>query len=238
MKKCLMFAFFVFLSFVVFFSCKTGNRGAEKDEELNHQKEIVDSIFNDSGIVDYVYFDNGLIKKAYIEDSSKNNKGWNVEFYESGGVKDVYYINFKGKMAGNRTLFDTNGDVDSHYYIGESERIYFKADFENGQLDSVKGDPWFVYGKMKYSVGDTCLIYIATPVIPGYESFCRFGSKKLSGSFVEFSNESRIKYRHPLKEKGSFKYDLKFFLFKNDSNIVYSDSTNFEVVVEPSSKFS
>lgn len=217
----------IILVLALLFSC---NEPTIKSKQL----EIVNNYL--SGQIEYDYYNDTIIKEAYIIDESGQKKGRILQFGQDGALNRIFFINYKGDTVGDESIF-LNGRVSKHYFYRNSEILLFYAKFYEGQFIRSEGKPFFLSVESEIAIDDTVDFYIATPIIPGYQTELIFGQVGEEESIVKHKNKynnnelEQFRYKRKMSNKGSFDFCLQVQIIDSQENIIIKELDTTTIIV-------
>uniref|UniRef100_UPI0040492C03 hypothetical protein n=2 Tax=Flavobacterium sp. TaxID=239 RepID=UPI0040492C03 len=218
-----------FFILLIFSSCN------KKVDYKNYQKKIIEENLDLKRELKYEYYSDSVIKEvSEIENGRKH--GRIIQFSSEGLIKRKIFINYKGEMVGDETLFDSLGRISEHLFRLNSDTILFYSKFkENEKLSFFEGRPYYLHGYAEVNAGDTLSFYIAAPLIPKHKTYVSFYETNISDFRVDYVNDIRqFKYHVvvPFDIK-KLEFNLKVEIKDSSNNTIISDFNNeLDVIIK------
>lgn len=209
-----------------------GLLGCKNRKVILEQIELIKNVTPES-VESFQYYDNGVIRYAATENDKGILKGKILEFYDNGDLKKMFVRNEIGAKVGDESYFVEN-KLKEHVFRKDKWTVLFYASFnEEQKIDSVDGNPYFVYCDRVVNEGDTASFSISTAIIPYHKTMVTFGDDSLPETIVEYENTlGQYTYLFiPSWDKGKYDFKLKVNIIDSSGNVRVSDSTNIELKV-------
>jgi len=184
------------------------------------------------GELKYEYYNDSTIREVYKVNKFGHKQGRIVRFTPFGGLKRLLFINAEGDTVGDDSRFNS-GQLSEHFFRLSSNELLFYAKFsESGEVLLSEGRPFFLRGRSEVHVGDTLTFYLASPIIPGFQTHVKFGQIGEISSQIDYINDLRqFTYKKIMPTTGSFNFVLKIQIKDTIGNIIIQDFDTTKVVV-------
>ena len=202
----------------------------ENKEVASKQDNIINQFLHEDP--ERTYYPDSSLKEVYQTDSMGKMLGRVLRFSKEGILDRLYFVNKAGDTLGDDSRF-INGNLAEHFFRLNGNTNMFYAKFKpNGKLDYFKGSPFFISGTSRIKQGDTLSFYIATPIIPGFQTDVCFGQNGVSASQVSYINDLRqFTYRKVMAKKGECEFCLHVQIRDSIGDAILEDRDTIQVFV-------
>ena len=215
---------------LIFSNCK------DKFNHKDYQRRVIEENLNLETDLSFEYYKDSIIKEvSEIENGRKH--GRTIQFSSEGLIKRIYFVNSDHEIVGDESIFDELGILSEHFFKLDSERLLFYAKFSpQGKFEYSEGNPRYLHGRSEGFVGDTLSFYIATPIIPGFQTNVSFFEKNIKSSRVDYLNDIRqLNYKIIVpSDTKKLQFCLKIEIKDSLNNIIIEDlDDDINVEVKP-----